>query len=85
MERRQTENGACGGLHLPACYGMFIKAEYFGSHEIPAWLTDSQMIRRAGSFALPPDSQDTIPTMTDDENVLNQKWREFVRRESYKR
>lgn len=43
------------------------------------------MIRRAGSFALPADSEDTIPTMTDDKEALDRKWRDFIRRESYKR
>ncbi|SPN99822.1 related to transcription factor Pig1p [Cephalotrichum gorgonifer] len=43
------------------------------------------MIRRAGNFSLPPDSEDTIPTGTEDKEALGRKWRDFIRRESYKR
>lgn len=43
------------------------------------------MIRRAGSFTLPPDSEDVIPTTADDVEALKGKWQEFIRRESYKR
>lgn len=48
-------------------------------------LTGDEMIRRAGSFVLPPDSEDIIPTAADDKEALQDKWQEFIKRESYKR
>ena len=59
----------------------------FGAESIPrnsvsVSLTDPQMIRRAGSFALPPDSEDDIPTPADDKDVLEVKWQAFIKRES---
>lgn len=43
------------------------------------------MIRRAGRFSLPPDSPDIVPIETDTSEILEQKWRKFINRESYKR
>jgi len=46
---------------------------------------DFQMIRRAGSFYAPADSPALMPARSDTPEVLETKWKQFIRRESYKR
>ncbi|KAK0656444.1 hypothetical protein B0T16DRAFT_452009 [Cercophora newfieldiana] len=43
------------------------------------------MLRRAGIFTAPPDSDSHIPLSSDSPDVLETKWQNFIKRESYKR
>ncbi|KAJ4386450.1 hypothetical protein N0V93_009346 [Gnomoniopsis smithogilvyi] len=43
------------------------------------------MLRRAGTFSMPIDSSSTIPLPSDSPESLENKWRSFVSRESWKR
>ncbi|OLN85754.1 C2H2 finger domain transcription factor sebA 2 [Colletotrichum chlorophyti] len=43
------------------------------------------MLRRSGNFSALPDSPALSPTLADPPDVLESKWRNFAKRESYKR
>lgn len=43
------------------------------------------MLRRAGSFSAPPENPSLMPSMSDSTDVLEMKWHNFIRRESFKR
>ncbi|KAK8074660.1 hypothetical protein PG997_009323 [Apiospora hydei] len=43
------------------------------------------MLRRAGTFSAPADTPALVPTPSDTPELLESKWRKFIKRESYKR
>ncbi|KAK8008475.1 hypothetical protein PG991_011026 [Apiospora marii] len=43
------------------------------------------MLRRAGTFSAPADTPALVPTLSDPPELLESKWRKFIKRESYKR
>ncbi|KAK7999805.1 hypothetical protein PG990_012405 [Apiospora arundinis] len=43
------------------------------------------MLRRAGTFSAPADTPALVPSPSDPPELLESKWRNFIKRESYKR
>ncbi|KAK7962165.1 uncharacterized protein PG986_002990 [Apiospora aurea] len=43
------------------------------------------MLRRAGTFSAPADTPALVPAPSDTPELLESKWRKFIKRESYKR
>ncbi|KAK7984824.1 hypothetical protein PG988_002446 [Apiospora saccharicola] len=43
------------------------------------------MLRRAGTFSAPADTLALVPALSDPPELLESKWRKFIKRESYKR